>query len=166
MSNRNRPVRRSLGKNGRTKHGPSFVRHFHYVLDCPAYRDLPALPRAVYMVLRRRFNGRNNGNIYCSVRDLAKELHCSKDSAAKALWILADHGFITSVQPGSFNWKSGKASTWTLTEEALGDNLATKDFLRWQPSEKKVGPKIRTKRPVKGTLDIGTVTRKPKGVPE
>ena len=95
---------------GRSKHGPRFVMHPHWVLDGEAYRDLRALPRAIYTFLRRRFNGTNNGHINVSVRMIAAELRCSKDSAGKALGVLVDHGFIKCAQKGSFHWKHGTAS--------------------------------------------------------
>ena len=136
MNKQKRLIRRPVNKKGRNRYS-RFVLYYHHELDCPAYRDLKAIPRAVYMELRRRFNGTNNGYIFCSVRDLSAELHCSKDTAGKALWTLAKHGFIICNQLGSFNWKSGQASTWTLTVEPLNDKPATKDFLRWQPPEKK-----------------------------
>jgi hypothetical protein len=159
MANKNL-VRRPVNKTGRNSFGPGFVRHFHYVLDSPAYRDLSPVARGVYMVLKRWFNGTNNGNIYCSVRDLSKELHCSKDTASAALRELVDHGFIKCQQRGSFNWKRGMASRWSLTEENLGDHAATKDFMRWTPQQQKDGPRKRTKRPDRGTLSVEGVVKK------
>lgn len=131
---------RGANRKGRSRNRPRFAMHYHYLLDCPAYRDLRPLARGAYMLLKRRFNGSNNGHINCSIRDLTKELHCGKDSARAALKELVEHGFIRQAQPGSFNYKIPHSPSWILTEEALDDTLATKDFMRWELKRKKPVP--------------------------
>lgn len=136
-------TKRAVNKTGRNKHDP-FVKLSHFVLNSPAYKSMNSLSRSVYTELRKRYNGQNNGEISCSVRELERELHCSKDSAGKALKELVAKGFIKCAQAGSFHYKVRHAATWILTDEELSGMPPTKDFMRWQPGEKKNGPKSGT----------------------
>jgi hypothetical protein len=147
MTSQNRRPFRRTDKRGRSKGTEKFVMIKHHVLRCDAYRSMKALPRSVYFELRRRFNGMNNGKIHCSIRELANELHCSKDSAAAALEELEEKGFIKCARPGSFNYKVRHAPEWILTEESLGEEFPTKEFMRWTTPKEKPGPEIGTLGP-------------------
>lgn len=136
------------------------------MLRCEAYRSMKALPRAVYTELRRRYNGRNNGEILLSVREIVDELHCSKDSASAALGELEEKGFIKCAQRGSFHYKIRHASTWILTEEGLNNELATKDFVHWRAPEKKTGPRSGTDGPIPSTEDENKDRLKMQTVPK
>jgi hypothetical protein len=166
MSSMHRRAFRRVDKKGRSKGTEKFVMVWNHVLRCDAYRSMKALPRAVYFELRRRFNGMNNGKIHCSIRELANEFHCSKDSATAALAELEEKGFIKCARPGSFNYKIRHAAEWTLTEESLGEEFPTKEFMRWtKPKEKSgpengtVGPEIRTPTENKDRGKVVTVLK-------
>ena len=92
------------------------------------------------MELKKRFNGRNNGEISCSIRELTRELHCGKDTATAALAELVEHGFIRQSQPGSFQFKIRHAALWILTEEEYDGAPPTKDFLHWRREGKNPVP--------------------------
>ena len=98
-----------------------------------------------------RFNGRNNGEIAFSVRQAARQIHTAKDTASKAFRELVAKGFIKINKPGSFDWKLRHATTWILTEHPLGDDLPTKDFMKWRPENLKAGPKSEPKCTGSGT---------------
>jgi len=117
----------------------------HWILKSAAWKSLRPAPRALYFELRRRFNGRNNGEISMAVREAAAELHIAKDTASAAFRELEAKGFIKCRQRGDFNWKLGLASVWILTEESYGNEFATKDFMRWTEQEE-AGPNPRTLR--------------------
>jgi hypothetical protein len=166
MSAKPSQVRRAVDKKGRNKFGPPYVQHYHWVLDTAAYRDLRPLPRALYTFLRKRFNGKNNGHIFASVRDVEKELHCSKDSASAAFRTLEDHGFILCSRRGTFSQKLGRATSWILTEEEYQGQPPTKDFTRWTPPENsETGTQGRTRRPQPRTVAPHGVAVKPESVP-
>lgn len=137
MAKGNKRIRRKVGKNGRNAYGPGHVRHYHYLLDSPAYQDLRPVARCVYMFLKRLFNGNNNGHLYASTRVLAKAVKCSKDTANDALAELQSHGFIRCAQRGSFHYKIAHAPRWILTEYEYNGSPPTKDFMQWQAPEKK-----------------------------
>jgi hypothetical protein len=104
------------------------------------------------LALAQRYNGYNNGEISMSVREAARLLHVAKDTATKAFRELEAKGFIRRNICGSFNWKIRHATTWILTEHAFGDQLATKEFARWQPENLKAGPNPETRCPRIGTV--------------
>lgn len=151
MSSRYRRRTRGVDNKGRSKTEEKFVMLQHYLLKSDAYRSMKPLPRAVYTELKRRYNGRNNGEIFCSIRELVAELHCSKDGASAALRELEDKGFIRCARRGSFHYKVKHASLWVLTEERLGEEFPTKDFMRWKPQKENSGTAPRTAAPEKRT---------------
>ena len=145
-----RKRKRGHDATGRSR-SKRFVLLEHPLLNSAAWLSLKCEPRALYVELRRRFNGANNGKISLAVREAAKLLHIAKDTATKAFRELEAKGFIRANQRGDFNWKERHATTWILTEENFGDSLPTKEFMRWQPEKSEAGPKIRTYGPKSGT---------------
>ena len=157
---------RGANRKGRSKRSARFVMLRHWLLNSPAWLSLGPAARVLYLALKQRFNGSNNGRIGMSVRDAARELHISKDTVSKALRELEERGFVKAAQRGNFNWKKRHASEWILTEESCRDELPTKDFMRWQPEEKKAGPKRRTPGPDPGTKAVTEPTICAATVPE
>jgi hypothetical protein len=144
--------RSGADKTGRSKFPEPFVLLRRYLLDSEAYRSLKPIPRAAYTELRRRYNGSNNGEISCSIREMADRINCSKDSASDAFDELLAKGFIKQARPASFHFKVRHAPTWILTEENYADQLPTKEFMRWSVSKEKAGPESRTAGPEQRTV--------------
>ncbi len=137
-----------------------------WMLNTAAWRSLGAVAQALYVALRKRYNGSNNGKIGLSVREAASELHVAKDTASKAFRTLEDRGFIRAAQRGDFNWKRRHSTTWVLTDQNCGDELPTKEFARWVPVEKKVGLKRETGCPNPGTIKVADGGTKDVSVPD
>jgi hypothetical protein len=91
--------------------------------------------------LKALYNGRNNGDLFLSVREAARRVGIGKTLAAKCFHDLLDRGFLTIARPGAFNVKAasrrGDATAWLLTEfpPGDGDGVGSRDFMRWRPSE-------------------------------
>lgn len=138
----------------RNKKQMRFVQLFHWMLDSPAWKDLDAKARAIYVELTKRYNGSNNGRIGYSARQAAQDLGISKDTAARALRSLERHGFIVVEKRGAFHCKIRHASEYRLTayESDVATNyaerLATKEFMRWSPEIQKSVPAVIPKVPV------------------
>jgi hypothetical protein len=119
------------------KTGPRFIQLFYWMLDTPAWGDLTALERSIYVELTRRYNGTNNGSIGYSARTAADEFKISKVTAAKALRSLERHGFIVCEKRGAFHCKIRHASEYRLTiyDSDVATNyqekLPTKECMRW-----------------------------------
>jgi hypothetical protein len=132
------------GRNGRADKDARHVRLYHWVLGSEAWQSLNPNARAAYIELASKYagGGSNNGRIGCSVRQIANALHVGKATAQKALADLQERGFIVAMQKGAFSWKTGTATEWRLTEFTcdVTNQLASKDFMRWQPKKQKPVP--------------------------
>lgn len=110
----------------------------HWVFDCPAYRSLKPGPRALLWELIRRHNGANNGRIVFGQRAMSEAINVAdRETVAAYARELEARGFIRVVRRGSFNVKvaNRRASEWLLTMFPVGEDLATKDFIRWQATK-------------------------------
>lgn len=127
-------------RNKRAGGAKHWVMLEHYLLDTPAWRHLSANARAVYLDLKRRYNGQNNGLISYSAREAGDALAGRHHSTgARALLELQEHGFIAVTEDSSFNRKTKEAREYRLTE-ARDDRPGleappTKEFVRWRAPE-------------------------------
>ncbi|MCI5040687.1 MAG: hypothetical protein MRY81_13495, partial [Donghicola eburneus] len=71
-----------------------FVQLTEYMQATAAWKDLKPGPRALYVELKRRFNGSNNGEIFLSHRDAAKALNVHPNTVGGYYQALEEHGFI------------------------------------------------------------------------
>lgn len=112
-----------------------------------AWATMPPGPRALYIELKRRFNGSNNGEIYLSHRDAAKALNAHRNTVGAWFDVLKERGFIyLSTAPHLGPAGVGKASKWRLEELPTPDaKPATKSFMRWRENQSP-RTKIRTPR--------------------
>jgi hypothetical protein len=126
-----------MGKRNNRERAPRHVRLYHYMTNSPAWHDLNAVARAIYIEIAKRYAGvgSNNGRIPYSVREAAAELKIGTATASRALGALVDHGFIVPVTKGAFFRKVRHATEWRLTEFPcdVTNELPTKDYMRWQP---------------------------------
>ncbi len=121
---------KNMNRKGR-RDTPPFIMLRLDIYDHPAWKALSSKAVLIWLEIRKRYNGRNNGEISLSVREAAIVAHCSKDTALKALNQLQTHGFIKMNNKGHF--QNRHATTWTLTCEKLNDLPPTSDWRSWQP---------------------------------
>ncbi|MGE0283323.1 MAG: hypothetical protein AB7F09_15835 [Parvibaculaceae bacterium] len=121
-------------RKGKTK----FVMIEGYIMRSPAWAALTPNDRAAYLELKWRYDGVNNGRIGLGCRELAKALQSSKNTAHRSLEKLIQTGFLAKGKPSGFNVKNRVSTEWRLTEYGcdVSGQMATKDFMRWQPEEK------------------------------
>lgn len=114
---------------------PPFVQIHHYLMETPAWRGLSIYAKAAYPEIVRRHNGRNNGRIYMSARELAADLGCSKSTATDALSELVTAGFLDVVVAGNFKRKR-IATEYRLTafDCDITGTPASKRFLQAAPA--------------------------------
>lgn len=109
-----------------------------YVKRCAAWKALTPVERAVYLEVKWRYDGMNNGRIGLGLRELANEINMGRDTAGRALDALVRYGFIVKTKASAFNVKNRKVAEWRLTEypcDVTGE-LPTKTFMRWEPTKK------------------------------
>ena len=111
-----------------------FVPLLKETIATPAWRAMSPSARCVYIALKQRYssNFKNNGRIYLSVRQAAKEVGVNKETAARGFREIQHYGFgaITSGACLGVDGK-GKAPHWRLTEIGYMVDPPTRDFLRW-----------------------------------
>lgn len=107
-------------------------------------------PRALYVELKRRFNGGNNGRIYLSHREAAEALCIGRDTVGKHYKELVERGFL-NITRGHFLGPEGvgQAALYALTEEPLDGSPATKEFLNWRKQK----PRRKNRQPMAGKSD-------------
>lgn len=128
---------------GNGKKEPQHIRLYEWLTESAAWQHLSTDGRALYVLLKQRYKGMNNGRIILSVRQAAENLNVSKTSASKAFSELQAHGFIEVVILGSFDSrKDGRATEWRLTEHAcdVSGELPTKRFMSWTPERNSTVP--------------------------
>jgi hypothetical protein len=164
--------------NGRNDGGGRYVRLDHYLLKTAAWQNLDATARAIYIELKFRYNGSNNGRIRFGIREAAASLRIGKSTAARALAALKQNGFIIAGIEGKFDRKSRHSSEWLLTEYPADTDIdiphlgikiraydpARKDFARPSPANnsQQTVPVVGLTGPVVGPIGprSGTVTAK------
>ena len=82
-----------------------------------------------------RYTGINNGMIGLGCRELAEELNCARDTAAKALRELDDSGLVQPLTAGM--WRGKKATEWRITFFRC-DKTGELPILNWEPSSQSV----------------------------
>ncbi|TDT73627.1 hypothetical protein BDE40_2400 [Litoreibacter halocynthiae] len=113
-----------------------------------AWATLRPGPRALYIELKRRFNGSNNGHIILSHRDGANALNVNRNTVGPWFQELEERGLIHMTRAPHLGPSGiGKASVWALDELRTDDmRPARKAFMSWK--QKQNPPtKNRTPRP-------------------
>jgi hypothetical protein len=97
---------------------PPFIMLPHAVYDSPEFQALSATDIAVLLLLIRKHNGKNNGNIALGVREIVSRCHCGLGTASRALKSLQDAGLITVTYQGHLVPQIGRpnvASRWLIS---------------------------------------------------
>jgi hypothetical protein len=121
------------------------VRLYRRELESIAYQSLCPEARALLVELRSLYRGVEN-RVFMSLREIMKRLNVGRCRAEKARDELIDRGFIRLIEEASFNRKARHAPVYELTNESTRKSgVASKDFMRWRPSEKTTVSTISTK---------------------
>ncbi len=104
-----------VNRKGRSSGGGQFFKLYYQMARSAAFRSLSGSALKVFIELRCRFNGHNNGDLSVSLGECAGMLRMSKSTAARAFRELEAKGFIFNTSPG--NWYGRKAATWAVTCE-------------------------------------------------
>ncbi len=115
-----------------------FVQLPEWLMASEAWATLKPGPRALYVELKRRYNGSNNGRIFLSHRDAAALLNVHRNTVGKWFAELTKRGFIWMAQPPHLGPSGiGQASLWGLSEETTDDGKpARKTFMSWRQKTK------------------------------
>jgi len=127
-----------VNRKGRNTQKASFIQLHRWMLDSDAWKSLSVYSRCLYLEIKRRYYGANNGGISFSHREAEKLLNCSNKPVMKAFRELQEKGFIKPQQKGAFKGVPF-ATTWIITEAEqdipIKSLIATKEFMSWKPSQ-------------------------------
>ena len=137
---RNRPYKHQKKGGGRHVQLPEWLQ------ASEAWATLKPGPRALYIELKRRYNGSNNGEIFLSYRDAACALNAHRNTVGAWFDELQERGFITLTTPPHLGPSGiGQASKWALEELPTPDGKpAGKAFMRWREKQK---PRTKNRTP-------------------
>ena len=122
-----------MNKKGRSARGGQWIPLPYPLVRSLAWRSLSGAAVKVFLELRSRFNGGNNGDLSLSLGDAASLLGLSKTTAKRAFDELERKGFLVNTSPGS--WYGRRAATWGVTTEPMhlprAELRARDDWKRW-----------------------------------
>ncbi|MFC4270592.1 helix-turn-helix domain-containing protein [Sneathiella chungangensis] len=116
--------------NGRNKN-EQFVPLPYAMVRSEAWLSLSSGSIKVYVELRSKFNGGNNGELSLSYATARKKLHLGNSTIEKAFDELEERGFIALIKEG--HWYGRKAAEWRATDRPYQGNPATNAWRRWKP---------------------------------
>ena len=108
-----------------------FVQLNYYLIKSNAFKEVSGGAFKLYIKVRERFNGVNNGEIGFSVRDASNKLGIAPMTAHKYFKELEEKGFLKTRVKGSYNFKSRHATTWIITAERYNHKAPSNDFMSW-----------------------------------
>ena len=98
-----------------------------WVVNSQAWLDLKPPPRALYLAIKERYNGNNNGEIFLTHRDVAKLLNVHRNSSGTYFNVLIEHSFLKQISrphlgPSGDGLKMGAyrvISTWNSRNQRV-----------------------------------------------
>jgi hypothetical protein len=135
---------------------PPFVPLLIVTLDSPAWREMSLGARVLYVALRRRYSValHNNGKIFLSQRDAAKEIGSHHNEIARWFRELQHFGFIVMETASHLGFEGkGMAPHWRLTELGCRRDPPTRDFERWDGAAFVNEIKPRAGKPARGVRE-------------
>jgi hypothetical protein len=130
---RKRPrLGRPVNAKGRSKGDGQYVSLPYDMLHSVAWRSLSGPAVKVWLELRTRFHGANNGRLIFSLDEAARLLGLGKSTVRRALIELQDKGFIACTRKGQ--WYGRLASEWATADLAFNGAPATKAWKAWRPN--------------------------------
>ena len=113
-----------------------FVLFDYEQIESQAFRYLTGGALKLLIMVRKRFNGINNGHISFSIREGFGLLGYAPNTIKRYFDELVDKGFLKIKEKGSFSYKKRHASTWIITSDEY-HNQKSRDFKHWIKTDRK-----------------------------
>jgi len=95
------------------------------------FRSLSGSALKVFIEIRTRYNGCNNGELSLSLDEAARLLGIGKGTAQRAFAELVEKSFLVMTRRGQ--WFGRQATTWRTTDKSCNCEMPTNDWKRWEP---------------------------------
>ena len=99
-----------------------------------AWRSLGGAALKVFVELRGRFNGGNNGKLFLAYQEASDLLGLGRATIKRAFDELETKGFLVKTQQGQ--WYGRRATLWRITMLACDGTPATHDWKNWRQEKK------------------------------
>ncbi len=132
---RKRKFGRRVNATGRSEGDGQYAPLSYVLLRSMAWRSLSGPAAKVFLELRSRFNGGNNGKLTLSLEEAADLLGLGKATVQRALAELVAKGFVVLTRRGQ--WYGRLASTWAVTDKGVDGAPPTNAWRHWQAPAKK-----------------------------
>jgi hypothetical protein len=122
---------------GRNDDEERYMKLSYPMLNSPAWRSLTGNATKVWLEIRTRYNGGNNGKLRLSLDEASRILSIGKATARRAFLELESKGFLILTRRGQ--WHGRLASEYACTETRVNGENPTNDWKRWQPRKQSLG---------------------------
>ena len=122
--------------NTRAQKHKRYVGFDYNLLETDAFKYLTGGAFKLLALVKKRYNGTNNGYISFSVREGRDLLGNSVNTISRYFDELVDKGFLKVKEKGSFSYKKRHASTWIITSDEY-HNQKSRDFKHWKKTDRK-----------------------------
>lgn len=133
MARRAKPKHAKPNGKGRND-AEQYFKLSYQMARSPAWRSLSGAAVKVFLEIRCRFNGGNNGALTLSLDEAARLLGLGKATVARAMEELQEKGFIVKTKQGF--WYGRQASEWAVTDKSVDGALPTNAWRQWKPGQK------------------------------
>ena len=125
---------RRVNAKGRNEEGGQYAPLPYVMLQSDAWRHLSGSAAKVWLEIRTRFNGGNNGKLSLFLDEGSRLLGLGKATVDRALKELQEKGFLEMTKRGQ--WYGRKATLWRTTDRKCDGHPATNEWKQWKPPKK------------------------------
>ena len=122
--------------NARAQKHKRYVGFDYNLLETEAFMFLSGGAFKLLALVKKRYNGLNNGHISFSVREGRDLLGHSVNTISRYFDELVNKGFLKVKEKGSFSYKKRHATTWIITSDEY-NHEKTRDFKHWKKTDRK-----------------------------
>lgn len=122
---------------GRNEGGEQFVPLGYPMLRSLAWRSLSGAAIKVWLEIRSRYDGANNGKLSLSQDEGARLLGIGKATVARAFAELEAKGFVVLTRRGV--WYGRRASEYATTDRSVNGHLPTHAWKQWRSEKQSLG---------------------------
>lgn len=116
---------------GRSEREGQYATLSYSFLNSEAWRTLRGSSVKVFLELRTRFHGGNNGRLFVSLEEAAGLLGLGKATVMRAFEELEQKGLVVCTKRG--HWYGRQASEWSVTDQRVDGLPPTNAWKQWQP---------------------------------
>lgn len=120
--------KRKVNAKGRSETDGQYLPIPYSMARHPAWRSLSGPAVKVWIEIRCRYNGRNNGQLSLSLREAASLLGMSQTTAKRAFEELIKKGFLIRRSQGQ--WYGRKAAEYVVTDRSIDGGAPLRNWQR------------------------------------